>query len=274
MALILWPLVGRLPMLGWDWLFGFSQGNFDEYPPWSALVMWPLTVLGYRPGLALLNSILLCTVAVGAARQARSHGRASMLGAAALAVISAPVLMLMWQGNIDAIVLLGVLGLWPGLVYALIKPNISMWALLARRRWLIAAVIWLLISVMIWGWWPPELAATLGPRTTHPIAMGWQNLGWPVALIGVALLPFSRADPWQLMAAGSFLSPYNMPMHYMLLLPAMGRVRGIKRLILWGLAWTCGLVPAFLGWTKFLALLYPLATWWFLHKEVQERGAP
>ena len=82
---------------------------------------------------------------------------------------------------------------------------------------------------------------------------------------GVLLLSITDRDPWRLMAAGSFISPYVMPYHYYLLLPALGRVSGPRRIVLW-LAFFLPLLatgfrtPA----SKYLCLLLPLGVWAFL----------
>jgi hypothetical protein len=218
-----------------------------------------------------MNSLMLMTVAVATAREARRFSLASRLGAVAMATTAPTLLMLLWQGNVDGLVLLGLVALPPGVVLALIKPTIAGWALLARRQWTLWAIGFGLVSLVIWGWWPGSLMHAFDGRFLHPMAMGWHNLGWPVALMGLILLAFTNADPMRLMAAGSFLAPYVMPNHYLLFLPALGRVSGWQRWVLWGWAWVVGLVPGFTGITRYLALGFPLAVW-FLLKEKESKA--
>jgi len=80
-------------------------------------------------------------------------------------------------------------------------------------------------------------------------------------LLGLVLFPFSGPDPLRLMASGVLIMPFFMPYHFLMLLPALGRVRSFRRWILWLLTWTLAGVPAFGGWTKYLALSFPVAVW-------------
>lgn len=104
---------------------------------------------------------------------------------------------------------------------------------------------------------------SVGDRIQHPSAFGWINLGWPIILIGIVLLIRTPAEPLPLMAAGSFLSPFLMPQHFVLLLPALGYVRGWRRLALWAGSWLLIVPLMFNGWPKYLALGFPLLVWWF-----------
>lgn len=264
-GLLLWALVDRLPMLGYDWYTYFVEGELAYYPPWTAVVLKPLTALPWRQGLSLLNALLLMTIAVAAARESKLFSRSSMLGAALLAVLTPPVWMLMWQGTIDAVVLLGLVALPPGMWLVLIKPQVAAWGILARRGWMVVGVITVAISLLIWGWWPLEMVTALSHLVGHPIAMGWQVLGLPVLGVGILLLLCSNADPLRLMAAGSFLVPYLMQVHLIVLIPAIGRAQGRARLWLWAAAWLLILPPMFqTPWSKYLAMVFPLAVWWLL----------
>jgi hypothetical protein len=264
-GILLYPLMARLPVVGWDWYYWFLPGNIDFYPPWTRLVLAPLTALPWRTGLALLNGITLMTVAVAAARQARPGNRRSRLIAAGLALVSPPVLMALWLGNIEGLVLLGLVALPPGVILALTKPHLSIWALLARRRWLIWTAGWGVLSLLIWGWWPGRTFGEMGRLSENFFTIGWYNLGWPLIIIGAVLLLFSSADPQRLLAAGFFLTPYLMPNHMLLLLPALGGVEGWKRWFLWGVLWVSGLASGVgAGAGRYLGLAFPLAVWFLL----------
>ncbi len=270
----LYPLTRHLPFLGHDWIVYFSVldrvPNFYAYPPWTQAALLPLNQGTQLQGIALLNSLLLMTVAIAAAREGRWFSRRSRLAAALLAVLTPPVFQLMWQGNVAGLVLLGLVGLPLTLPYALLQPNLAAWALVSRARWLLWAAAFGLLSLLLWGWWPGTMLDTIvadAQRITHPIALGWQALGWPSLLVGLALLPFTTADPLRLLALGAFLSPYLMPAHLALLLPALGRVAGRQRWLLWGCCWLTLLPAMFLtGWSKAAALLFPLAVWWLLRR--------
>ena len=264
-GILLYPLVERLPLVGWDWYYWFVPGNIDFYPPWTRLVLAPLVALPWRSGLALLNGITLMTVAVAAAREAPAGNRRSRLISAGLALLSPPVLMALWLGNIEGLVLLGLVALPPGVVLVLTKPHLGVWALLARRRWLLWAAGWVALSLLIWGWWPGRTFGEMGRLSENFFTVGWYNLGWPLFLVGVVLLLFSTADPQRLMAAGFFLTPYLMPNHMLLLLPALGRVGGWRRWFLWIVIWISGLASGLAaGAGRYLVLAFPLAVWFLL----------
>jgi hypothetical protein len=100
--------------------------------------------------------------------------------------------------------------------------------------------------------------------------MGWATLGWPIMFVGLWMLLNARGDSWRLLAAAFVASPYVQPYHMVMLLPTLGRVQGWKRWILWGWVWVVGLVPAFMGITRYLALGFPVAVWWFLREPIQD----
>jgi hypothetical protein len=109
------------------------------------------------------------------------------------------------------------------------------------------------------------------------MAMGWRNLSWIILAIGLILLLLSDADPMQLMCAGAFISPYLMPQHLLLILPAIGRLRGRRRLLVWLLSLLVALPPMFLSWSLYVAYLFPLGTWLLLrishrHSRIKDRA--
>lgn len=267
-GIALWPLTSLLPVLGWDWFSYFYPRHFEgTYPPWAYDVMVPFVALSWRASLALINSLMFMAVAVATAREGRRYSLSSRLSAVIMAITSSPLLMLLWQGNVDGLVLFGLVAFPPGVALVLMKPTIAGWAVLARKRWTLWAIGFLVLTFFVWGLWPFNMINSFQYRYLHPMAMGWHNLGWPVALLGLVLLLFTNADPLRLMAAGSFLAPYVMPVHYLVLIPALGRVNGWKRWILWGWAWVLWLVPGFSGITRYVALGFPLAVWWLLREE-------
>jgi len=264
-TVILFPLFVQLPNLGLEW-YHFDLGTWDvSYPPWMPLAISPLKLWGWRTGLALLTGLLFMSTAVAAAREARMRGRASMLGAAALAVTTAPVLMLTWLGNVAPLTLFGLVALPFGIPWATLQPHLAPWALLARRQWTIWGIAFLALTFLIWGFWFSRYF-TLSGILAHPIAMGWQNLGFPFLVIGLVMLVFTNADPLRLIAVGAFVTPYLMPHHLLLLPPAIGRTQGYARLVLWGSAWLTLFPPMFAPhlWAKYVAMLFPLVVWWLL----------
>lgn len=132
-GILLYPLVSRLPALGWDWGVYFAQRRLDQYPPWSSYVLEPLISFPWRVGLSFLNGLLLMTVAVATSREDKSDSIMSKLIAAFLAIVSPPTLILLWQGNIDGLILLGLVAIPIGIPLALVKPHLSLWALFAKK---------------------------------------------------------------------------------------------------------------------------------------------
>ncbi len=273
-AVLLFPLVVQLPVLGYDWYF-FDREAIANYPPWVYLVLKPLTIWEWRDGLALLNGLMLATLAVATAREARQQSRAARFVAIAMSIFAAPPLMLMWQGNPAGLVLFGLISLPYGLIYAGLQPHLVFFAVLTRRIWLFWAVGLVSLSFVFFGFWPPALLEdSVTGRLAHPIAMGVAELGIPILLIGLLLLPFTKADPLQSMALGSFFVPYLMSVHFVLLLPALGRVRGYRRWALWLGAWLPLLPVMFTSLeSKYAAMVFPLMVWWFLHTQNRDQTA-
>ena len=184
-GLVLTPLIMRLPLLGFDWQACFeaqgsiiqpTMGNcYDQYPPWTYLILLPWTSLPWRFGMSFQLGMMMMAVAVSTAKGAYRYGEAVVL-----ALATPPVLWLLWLGQIDGFALWGLMFLPFGILWALTKPNITVWALFARWQWVALAAVIGIVSVLIWGWWPPVLLASRSHSIHHPAAMGWANTGWPV----------------------------------------------------------------------------------------------
>ncbi|MBZ0297028.1 MAG: hypothetical protein K8L99_30995 [Anaerolineae bacterium] len=268
-AVLLLPLTQRLPLLAFEWYL-HTWGEYDQgYPPWLQLSIKPLTIWPQHTGASLLQGILLMSVAVAVLKAASSYPLRSKLGAVALALCSAPVLMLLWEGNLTILTLFGLVALPFGAPYALLQPHLTSWALLARRSWMLWGLALAVISLLIWGFWPEVLWARKETQgLAAQLAMGWLPLGWPLLVIGLLMLPFTNADPLRLMAVGAFCAPYMLSAHLVLLLPAIGRVGGRKRLLLWLLSWLTLLPPMFIdNIAKYPVMLFPLAVWWLLRPD-------
>jgi hypothetical protein len=210
---------------GFDWVHFFGQGKVSPiWTPWSPLVVkllnWPLLV-----------AITLFAVIYRTYRYNRSPWPI------ALAVLSLPTVWMIILGNLDGLVLLGLLLMPWGVPLASMKPQLAFFALLANKKWFIAAAVWGILTVLIWGFWPQNLLGTAVP--------GWKNewvqditlFPWG-ALIALPLLWFSRGDEDLLMAAGSFVTPHLFPYHFILLMPALGRMKPGWMLASWLLSWS------------------------------------
>ncbi len=178
-------------------------------PPWLAVALTPLGLLPFRWGWAIV-SVASLTIVVALARRWQ-------LGLARLcfALLSPPVLYIVMYGQIDALVLGGILlPTWCWLLVATAKPQVAIGLVFGVRRgqWMRAIVLtsaFLLASFVLFGNWPVQLLQQPAPfvGSTHNL---WQGL-WPVQIpAGVALVLFGirRQDERFLVAASPLLSPY------------------------------------------------------------------
>jgi hypothetical protein len=266
---LLTPLVYQLPLLGYDWFRLFYAGFLDQYPPWMDLLFAPFRLLPPRWSLALANSLSLVSVATITFRQSR-WGLVDGLFAALLALLSPLVWYLLWDGQIDGLVLLGLFFLPWSIPLVLLRPQIIGWVLLSRKKWAIWMAVWLVASLLIWGEWISKSYSLSSGSIQHPTAMGWSTSGWPILLVGLWMILNSKGDPWRILAGAFLASPYVQPYHMTMLLPAIGRVRGWRRILLWVGAWVVGTVPGFTGITKYLALSFPIMIWVFLGEDTRD----
>jgi len=268
-GLFLAPLVHCLPLLGYDWFMVFYPGQLAMYPPWMPLALAPLRFLPPRWSFAVVGGLTLATVAFTTYRQS-SRGVLDGLFATLLALLSPPLWYLLWDGQIDGLVLLSFFLLPWSIPLVLLRPQITGWFLLSRRSWTLPMVAWLLASCLIWGPWLVRSYVLSQGSASHPTAIGWATTGWPVLVVGLAMWLTSKGHPWRVLAASILASPYVQPYHMTMLVPVLGRLHGWKRLAVWGSLWVVGLVPGLLGITKYLALILPALTWVLLRGDVQE----
>lgn len=259
-GILLSPLVQKLPMLGWDWYYYFNLHNpafnllspGSYYVPYTHPVLSAITWLNWRSSLGLLNSLTLITVAVSTWQTGGKYG--SIL----LALTSPSLWMLLWLGHPEGIVLLGVMtGLIP---LTLIKPMVAFWSNLRSIKYFFWTVIVILLVLFIWPDWVLTIffGNAIGGEWTHPANFGWSVTGFPVAVIGAILLAGAGNNPWLLMSAGCLLSPYLMPYHLVVLLPAIGKITGWKKIFVWFLGWLLVMGVGLGGTARYLNLLLPL----------------
>lgn len=237
-----------------DWVHFFGIGNIPVfYPPWSGYVVRWLTY----PVL-----IGLTLAAVGLAAYLRSRHPLSLV----CVFFALPVMWTVFLGQVDGLVLLGVLGL-PWLApLALLKPQLSLWAFGARKSSLIALAITLLVSFLIWGFWPAQMFSIwtvhAEGKYINDIAVGW--LGLPLALV---LFWFSRGDVDMLMLAGCVTTPYLLPYNLIVVAPAIARLSPRSALIACAASWLpfsanwLGDWGWWLGWLFMIWLWLGLAGW-------------
>jgi hypothetical protein len=112
----------------------------------------------------------------------------------------------------------------------LIKPQISLFGLGARRSYIIAFFFLMIISIIIWGNWPATMLSVENfyaeGRYAQNIGLGWWGL--PIFLLTVW---FSRGDMDMLMASGAFISPHIIFYNLLPLTPAVARLKPRAALI-------------------------------------------
>jgi hypothetical protein len=143
---------------------------------------------------------------------------------AVAALLLLPVFWTIFWGQLDGLVVVGLLGL-PWLVpLALPKPQVSAFALGARKWHLAAGLAWLAISLVVWGPWPLRLLAVNSyyaeGRYVQDIAIGWAGL-----VAAVPLFWFSRGDMDMLMLSGVFMTPHLIPYNMLPFAPAIARLK-------------------------------------------------
>jgi len=198
-------------LIGFDWKHFFGNNNLPPfYPPWTLGIVRYMTF-------PLLIGITLSAVFLAVIQ------RSVHIISAAAAVLCLPVLWTIFLGQLEGLVVLGMLGL-PWLIpLAIIKPQISFFGLGARRSYILAFLIFLSVSMVIWGNWPAETLSAnqyyAGGRYQQDISLGL----WGLPLF-IATLWFSRGDMDMLMASGSFISPHIIFYNLLPLTPAVARL--------------------------------------------------
>jgi hypothetical protein len=257
-------LIQDAPFLGYDWVTMFHRNIATDtyYPPWTSWVLYPLAELPPRLGLGLINGITIATVAGFTYHNGRQNTRGWRMVAVLLALLSFQTAVVLWTGHIDGLALLAIWALPLAVPVLLMKATFIGFAVFARWQWLLAALVFAALSLLIWPGWPNHILVTLDFRNTHPASAGWHRTGWLPIVVGATLFLFSkRTDPFQLMAAGSLVYPFMLPYHYLVLLPVMGEMKSVRLVLAWALTWLMIFPAAFEG-HFFVYFLFPLLIWW------------
>lgn len=267
-GLFLTPLLYVAPLVGWDWYVVYFQNkeSLFWYPPWTSILTAPLALtLPWRLGLAASNALTLSALAIATLRESGARTRWGYVGAL-MAVVSPPVVVLLWAGQVDGWGLIGYMLLPWAVPLLIIKPTVAAFALFARRSWFLAALAFAAITLLLWPSWPSQaIGIHVEGDYPHVASMGWFKLGWPIGILGLLLMLFTnRKDPLHLIAAGGFLMPYVFPYHFVFLLPVLGRFRYFQQLLLWISIWIMSL-PFMLGpqWAL-VSYLFPLLAWFLI----------
>ena len=217
--------------LAFDWLTFFENAHNIPafYPPWTDLVCrwltWPLLI-----------GLTLSTYAMAVMKRAQSWQ------SAVAAFFAMPLWWCLFLGQLDGLVLLGVLGL-PWLVpLALLKPQIAGFAILAKHNHLIVAVCFVLLSFAFWGLWPTRMTGYHQGTDEWLQDVAFGLWGLPLALLVLRIVPGQDVD--KLMLAGAFVTPALIPYQLLPLMPAVARL------------------PGWLAWIVALSSWFPLAANW------------
>jgi len=264
-AAIISPLVSKLPFVGWDWYFFFTNHSptnnllttTNPYPPFTHLLLSSITWMDWKSSQTILNAITLMTLALFTWKFQKSYL------AIILAIFNPIVYILFWVGHPDGLVLLGIMtGFIPLII---IKPQIALWSVLSSKRLIFWTILFIISSFLIWGFWPMNAVVfakdiLLNRQVLYykEATYGWGVLGWPVFLIGVLMLAGAGQNKMRLIAAGSMLSPYVMPYHMVLLLPVLGEIKGTKKILVWASIWFLFLATGLKGPYKYLNLVFPI----------------
>lgn len=184
----------------------YVPGFFN--PPWAAAILVPLALLPTAVGKALLLIAGIAALAYIVYRLGGNHVTT------ALFVVSPPILIMLFYGNIDWLALLGALFAPPvGVILLTIKPQATIgvliyWAILAWQRKEIIETfaptgLLFAASLSLYGFWPARLLAVPG--------FEWNVSMWPWSIpVGVALVAYAvhKRDVRFALAASPFLSPY------------------------------------------------------------------
>ena len=209
---------------GFDWQHFFGQGRYPKFwMPWTKAIV---DFLDYP-------SIFAITLLSLGLRVYRNKPRLPVLLATMFFMATSPITIWMLHlGNVDGLVMLGLLVLPIGAPLVLIKPQVASFALLAKRSSLIFTTLWLLLSFVIWGFWPVTWLKFFTPEWD----MEWvQDIAlFPWGLIpALVLMWFSQGDEDLLMAAGSLASPHLFLYHFIVLMPAFARMRYAWMVVSW-----------------------------------------
>ena len=263
-GIILIPITSRLPLLGWDWYFFFTAHHpvdninspLSPFLPFTKYLLMPLTWMPWRTSLALLAGLTYMTIALGTWKSGGKYGSIF------LALMTPVPFFTLWVGHPEGLALLGMLtNIVP---LAFIKPQLSFWAFFRSK----ALAFWVLFClVLVFVIWPNWLQVPTGMTWDHEASFGWQALGWPLLIVGALFLAGAGNDPWRLMAAGCFLTPDIMPYHMVVLIPAIGRVKGLWKITVWISAWLLLIGMGIGGNFRYINLLFPISVYVALHTQ-------
>ena len=220
--------IGSFLPEGFDWKSSFKVGRYHPiWTPWTKPIIQLLAPFGY--------GVIFSLSVIGISLRAYRYKQNTL--PIFLALISMPTLWVFFIGNIDGLVLFGLLFMPAGIPLVLMKPQLAAFLLLAKRSWIIWGFVFGIFSLLIWGMWPLKLFMVVTPEWKSEWMQDISLFPWGL-ILGLPLLWFSRGDQDLLMAAGSLFTPHLFPYHFILLMPALARMKWQWMIITWLLSWT------------------------------------
>jgi hypothetical protein len=252
-------IVGLFIPEGFDWKNFFSQGRIS--PIWTPWTTYVIKFLNFP----LLIALTLFGVVI------RTYRYSKIPIYSLLAIISLPTLWVLFLGNLDGLVMIGLLLLPLGIPLVLMKPQLAGFALLAKKSSILAGIIWGLFSLIIWGLWPARFLTVLTPQWGAEWQQDISLFPWSL-IIAIPLLWFSQGDEDMLMAAGSFATPHLFPYHFILLMPSLSRMSWKWTIICWILSWSPLLANWFGPTAWHMGNLFALCTWFGLYLSIKRKS--
>jgi hypothetical protein len=255
-------IIGSIIPEGFDWQQYFKAGRLHPiWTPWTKQILQ----LVVPPGYGLVFALTVLSIGI------RAYRYKPAILPLCLALFSMPTMWVLFMGNIDGLVLFGLLIMPVGIPLVLMKPQVAAFALLSRRSWFLAGAIWLLISLLIWGFWPVKLLMVTTPEWKAEWVQDISIFPWGL-LLGLPLLWYSRKDQDLLMAAGSLLTPHLFPYHFIVLMPALARMKWTWMLITWLTSWAVVLVNWLGSGAWHIANLLSLCFWFGIYLNAKDRS--
>jgi hypothetical protein len=194
-------------------IYGVRLGTLQThyyYPPWVLVLLSIPGLLPFNWGFALIRALSFILALVIAWRFRLS------LVKQVLILLSPPMLYILLHGQVDVLVLAGIIFLPPSwwLIGSITKPQVTLAFLfgIPRKEWpraILITAMFGLVSLILFGLWP--LALLNQPKDILHLGHNiWGGL-WPYTLpVGLALVFFAmqQQDLRFIMSASPFFMPY------------------------------------------------------------------